>query len=90
MPLSKVQPTAKFSKKYIVQAGFVVDDRQQRQFVSTSAVMKLYGVPPIECVVLRDDFMPQPGRTPLGLEGLKVLAPRQDGIYRKPDGSPNA
>jgi hypothetical protein len=88
---TKVEDTKKFQKKYVVRPGPVISQADgQKHFIPAAALMKLYGVRPIECVVERDDFMPQPGRTLIGLEHLVVLAPRSDGKYRKDDGSPNA
>jgi hypothetical protein len=87
---ARVEDTRKYSKRYLVRPGRVTSQEDGRQcFVTAKALMALYGVKPIECVIERDDFMPQPGRSLIGLEGLTVLAPRPDGKYRREDGTPN-
>ncbi len=88
---SKVEPTAKFHKKWLIKPGYVqIPGESRKTYVPATTLMKLYGVKPIECVVERDDYMPLPGRRAPGLEGLTVLAPRPDGKYKREDGSPNA
>lgn len=61
--------------KYLVIPGRVRSKKDgEVHYVGPWALMRLYGVNPRECVIMR------PG---LG-EGLVRLAPRADGVYRLP------
>ncbi len=65
-------------RKYVVMPGYITSRQDgDEHYIGGRELMRLYGVRPDECYVLR------PGETGSGLpEGLRVLRPRYDGDYR--------
>jgi hypothetical protein len=75
--------------KYILYPGRVISNGDGNVVgVTGMDLVRLYGVKPSECVY-HDKVHPRQLKEPPYSEAKK-LAPRRDGVYRKPDGSPNA
>lgn len=75
IPMTANEPT----KKYLVVPGYTISRNDgDRHYISAPALMRLYGVSPLECVVL------SLSDRRLADQNLIVLRPRYDGIYELP------
>jgi hypothetical protein len=67
--------------RYVVIPGQISSKNDgQFHFISSSQLMKLYGVDPRECVVKNKDY----GDLGYNFSGLIELRPRYDGDYQIP------
>lgn len=65
-------------KKYTVFPGWMYSKNDNDDyFISATQLMRLYGVNPLECVVVREG-------EPVITRGLIILRPRYDGNYTIP------